>query len=59
MRWRRLTLLAQGTIPDLVLLEDANDLADFLVATGRTLPRARWCEGFVETYNEQFAESFF
>jgi hypothetical protein len=34
--------MAQGGLPPFVLLEDANDLADFLEATRRTVPRARW-----------------
>jgi len=57
VRWRRLTLLAQGTIPDLILLEDANDLVLFLEATGRTVPRRRWCEEAIEEANEGFATS--
>ncbi len=42
MRWRRLTLLAQGPLPPMVLLEDAEDLCDFYTATRRTIPAARW-----------------
>lgn len=26
----------------MILLEDANDLVDFLEATGRTIPREKW-----------------
>ena len=37
-RWRRLTLLAQGTQPPMMLLEDAEDVCDFLEATRRTVP---------------------
>jgi hypothetical protein len=33
-----------GPLPPLVLLEDANDLADFLEFTRRTIPRAKWAE---------------
>jgi hypothetical protein len=36
--------LCQGTMPDLILLEDANDLIDFLEETCRTIPRAKWAE---------------
>jgi hypothetical protein len=43
-RWRRLTLLAQGQMPDLVLLEDAEDLCDFLIVTRRTMPPSRWAD---------------
>jgi hypothetical protein len=34
--------MAQGGLPPFVLLEDASDLADFLEATERTVPRTRW-----------------
>jgi hypothetical protein len=34
--------MAQGGLPPFVLLEDANDLVDFLEVTGRTVPRTRW-----------------
>jgi hypothetical protein len=54
-----LTLLAQGTIPSPILLEDANDLALFLSRTGRTVPSYRWCDETVVERNEGFAESFF
>jgi hypothetical protein len=57
VRWRRLTLLAQGTLPDVILLEDANDIALFLEATGRTVLRRRWCEEAVDALNEGFATS--
>jgi len=43
VRWRRLTLLAQGTLPDVLLLEDAEDLARWFVALNRTVPRS-WSE---------------
>ena len=42
--WRRLTLLAQGTMPPMLLLEDSNDLANFLEATGRTVRRSTWAD---------------
>jgi hypothetical protein len=34
--------MAQGGLPPWVLLEDAQDLVDFLEATERTIPRTRW-----------------
>jgi hypothetical protein len=34
--------MASSTLPGFVLLEDAIDLCDFLEATKRTIPRARW-----------------
>jgi hypothetical protein len=43
-RWRRLSLLAQGTMPPMMLLEDAEDICDFLEATKRTVRAARWAE---------------
>jgi hypothetical protein len=39
-----LTLLAQGTQPPMMLIEDAEDLCDFLLATRRTVPPSRWAE---------------
>lgn len=39
-----MTLLAQGTIPDLMLYEDAKELCCFLEATGRTVLRTDWAE---------------
>jgi len=54
-----LTLLAQGTQPDWMLLEDANDVCDLLVWADRAVPAGRWCDDAVDRQNEQFAESFF
>ena len=34
--------MANSLLPNLVLLEDAIDLCDFLEATKRTIPRSRW-----------------
>jgi hypothetical protein len=34
--------MANSPLPDLMLLEDAIDLCDFLEATGRTIPRSSW-----------------
>jgi hypothetical protein len=53
-----LTLLAQGTIPDVILLEDANDLTAFLEATKRTVGRS-WCDEVVNARNAAWADSFF
>lgn len=41
-RWRRLTLLAQGPMPPIMPLEDAEDLSVFLLTTGRTVRPSRW-----------------
>jgi len=54
-----LTLLAQGAMPDLVLLEDANDLADFLEVTGRTIPRVRWAEECLAALSDDQLNSVF
>lgn len=40
----KLTLLANGPLPDLILQEDVFDLCDFLEATCRTIPRGKWAE---------------
>ena len=42
MRWRRLTLLAQGPMPPMMLLEDAEDLCDFLLVHRSDVPPSRW-----------------
>lgn len=42
MRWRKLTLLANSSLPPRILLEDANDLLLFFELTGRTIPRSKW-----------------
>ncbi len=34
--------MAQGRLPLWILLEDAQDLVDFLEATERTIPRTKW-----------------
>lgn len=54
-----MTLLALGSLPDRMLLEDAEDLAIILEATGRTIPRWRWCDEYVESTNEDWAEAYF
>jgi hypothetical protein len=54
-----LTLLAQGTQPDRLLLEDAADIVQILAATGRTIPAHRWCGEAAAQINQSFAESFF
>jgi len=58
-RWRRLTLLAQGQMPEMVLLEDANDLCDFLESTGRTVRRTAWAEESIAAVREQMIEGYF
>jgi hypothetical protein len=54
-----LTLLAQGTLPDFLLVEDANDLIDFLEYSRRTIPRTRWATESVNALNRMAIESVF
>ena len=58
-RWRRLTLLAQGTQPPMLLLEDAEDLCDFLVAAKRTMPPSRWAAEAVAAASAEAIEGLF
>jgi len=52
-------LLAQGTLPDFILLEDANDLVDFLEASHRTIRRSLWAEEAVATARADALEGIF
>jgi hypothetical protein len=54
-----LTLLAQGPMPDFLLLEDAHDLSDFLEATKRTVPRSLWAEESIAAANVKEIEGLF
>jgi len=54
-----LTLLAQGTQPDFLLLEDANDLVDFLEVTRRTIPRTSWAEEAIAVVQRDQLEGMF
>jgi hypothetical protein len=56
-RWRRLSLLAAGPLPPVLLLEDACDLVNFLEAAGRTVPRGRWAEEAVAAAAAAAAEA--
>jgi hypothetical protein len=58
-RWRRLTLLAQGTTPDLILLEDAEDVCDFIVAARRTIHPSLWAEEAIAAANMREIEGLF
>jgi hypothetical protein len=58
-RWRRLTLLAQGTQPPMMLLEDAEDIAEFLLATGRAVQPSRWAEEVIAAKNAEQIEALF
>jgi hypothetical protein len=58
-RWRRLTLLAQNPPDGWILLEDANDLADFLEATGRTVPRSKWADEAIAAQQAAQMEGLF
>lgn len=41
--------MANGATPDVILLEDLNDLADFAEAGRRTIPRHKWVDELVES----------
>ena len=58
-RWRRLTLLAQGPMPDLMLLEDAEDVCDFIIAMRRTIHPARWADEAIAAANMREVEGLF
>jgi hypothetical protein len=46
-------LLAQGTQPPMLLLEDAEDIALFLSLTDRTVKSFRWAEDSIALIQEQ------
>jgi hypothetical protein len=54
-----LTLLAQGQMPPMVLLEDAEDLCDFLEATRRTVRAAKWAEEVIAASQANAMEGLF
>jgi hypothetical protein len=54
-----LTFLAQGPLPDFILLEDAHDLLDFLEVTRRTIPRTKWAVESIEFANMLALEATF
>jgi hypothetical protein len=51
--------MANGTLPDLILLEDAIDLCDFLEATGRTIPRSKWAAESIAAVQRSNLEAMF
>jgi len=53
-----LTLLAQGTLPDLILLEDAEDLSTWFAALGRTV-ESSWADDVRAAGLEAWADSIF
>jgi hypothetical protein len=54
--------MSLGPCPDLILLEDAEDLVNFLIMSGRVVDRD-WCDEVVASRNAMqnagFADSFF
>jgi hypothetical protein len=54
-----LTLLAQGTQPPMMMLEDAEDLCDFLEATRRTVPARRWAVEVIAAAQADQVEGLF
>jgi hypothetical protein len=59
VRWRRLTLLAQGPMPPMMLLEDAEDLCDFLLAAKRTVRPSAWAVEAIAARNADQIEGLF
>jgi hypothetical protein len=59
MRWRRLTLLAQGPMPPMMLLEDAEDLCDFFQVTGRTVRASKWASEVIDLMQAEAVEGLF
>jgi hypothetical protein len=51
--------MANGALPDLILLEDAIDLCDFLEATGRTIPRSKWAVESIAAVQRANLEAMF
>ena len=55
--------MAAGGLPEILLLEDANDVALFLEYAGRVIPRGSWVEEFVVAKRnaaiQQFAGGLF
>jgi hypothetical protein len=43
----------------MMLLEDAEDLCDFLLATRRTVPPSRWAEEMIAAANAKQIEALF
>jgi hypothetical protein len=43
----------------MMLLEDAEDLCDFLLATRRTVPASRWAEEAIAAKNAEQIEALF
>jgi hypothetical protein len=58
-RWRRLTLLAQGTMPRIMLLEDAENVCDILQATSRTVRAATWADELIALAQAEQVEGLF
>jgi hypothetical protein len=59
LRWRRLTLLALGSLPPLILLEDAEDLCAYQVALERTVPPWRWVDELIAKAQNAAIEGLF
>ena len=54
-----MTLLAQGPIPPMMLLEDVEDLCDFLQATRRTVQAVKWADEVVAAAAAEQVEGLF
>jgi hypothetical protein len=51
--------MAQGSLPPLILLEDANDLLDFFEVTGRTISRTKWAVESIAAKQRKSLEGLF
>lgn len=51
--------MANGPLPDPILLEDAIDLCDFFEATRRTIPRAKWAVESIAAVQKANLEAMF
>jgi hypothetical protein len=51
--------MSNGSLPPLLLLEDANDLVDFLEYSGRTIPRTKWAAESIAAVQRKALEAMF
>lgn len=59
MRWRRLSVLANGSSPPLMLLEDVVDLCRFYEYTERTIPRHKWAVESIAAVQQHMMDRMF
>jgi hypothetical protein len=51
--------MSNSSLPPLILLEDANDLVDFLEFAGRTIPRHKWAVESIAAVQRAALEGMF